>query len=181
MALLPVIVLLLPSPGLSSDDELQSGPQVGATVPAQFLPLNINGPNAGEEFCLYCHYGNAPVVMIFAAKPSEELAKLVDELEKAALAAGRDAGIGACVIVTDTSRETRAWLSKLAFDRNLKKVVLATIEIEKLKDYSLSPKAEVTAILYSNRVVRANRTLAAGELNEKVLGALVSEVQKHFK
>jgi hypothetical protein len=172
-------MILMIDPAIPASD-LQSGPQVGATVPGQFLPLNINGPNSGEEFCLYCNYGNAPVLMIFAAKPSDSLAKLVAELEKVALAAPADADFGACVIVTDTSRETKVWLSKLAFDKNLKKVVLATVGAEKVKDYALSPKADVTALLYSNRVVRVNRSFAPGEIKGKALTDLMADARKHL-
>src|SRR5689334_19679875 len=98
--------------------ELRSGPQVGMTVPGPFEPLNLNGPDAGDDCCLYCKFGNIPVAMVFAPKPSVELGKLVRELEAAAAVANKAGEVGACVIVTDTSAATRKALGKLADDAN---------------------------------------------------------------
>src|SRR5437667_4916749 len=106
-----VIALALSMPA-SAPDEFTSGPQVGATVPGQFLTLPLNGPDAGEETCLFCKYGNAPVAMIFAPKPSKELEKLVRELETAIAKAPEECGI--CAIVIDTSPVAKKELGKLA-------------------------------------------------------------------
>src|SRR5262245_16916086 len=120
-----VAAILFAAPVTVCAAELRSGPQVGATVPGPFAPLNLNGPDAGDDCCLYCKYGNIPVVMVFAPKPSDGLAKLVRELETATAGASKSGEVGACVIVTDTSAATRKTLGKLAGDANLKHVVLA--------------------------------------------------------
>ena len=65
MSLLLAALLLSP---IAAD--VKSGPQVGSTLPGPFEPLNLNGPDAGDECCLFCKYGNNPVVMVFASKPS---------------------------------------------------------------------------------------------------------------
>jgi hypothetical protein len=175
-----VAAILLLAGGLAPAAELRSGPQVGVTVPGPFEPLNLNGPDAGDESCLYCRFGNIPVVMVFAPKPSDGLAKLVRELEAAADAANKTAEVGACVIVTDTSAATRKALGKLADDANLKHVVLAVIEPGKLKDYELNPDAAATVLLYSRRVVRVNHALRAGELTDKAVKAVADDVKTHF-
>jgi len=154
--------------------EFVSGPQIGAKVPGAFEPLHVNGPDRGDEACVFCKYGNSPVVMIFAQKPSDALAVLVRKVEKAA-AEAIGGEVGACVVVTDTSDATKAALTKLADKENLKHVILAVIEPQKLKRYALHSDAEVTALLYSKQVVRANHAFKAGELTEKIVGEIADE------
>jgi hypothetical protein len=172
--------LLLAACGVALAAELRSGPQVGATVPGPFEPLNLNGPDAGDESCLYCRYGNIPVAMVFAPKPSEGLSKLVRELEAAAAAANKTGEVGACVIVTDTSAATRKVLGKLADDANLKHVVLAVIDPSRLRDYELSADASETVLLYTRRVVRVNHAFRTGELTDAAVKAVADDVKKHF-
>ncbi len=158
--------------------EFVSGPQVGSKLPGPFEPFNINGADAGDERCLYCKYGNSPVVMIFASKPSDLLAKLVTKIEKAATDAKGD--VGACVVVTDTSDATKTELSKLAGKENLKHVVLGMVDPKQLKNYALHPDAETTVLLYSKQVVRVNRALKAGELSVKAIAEIADEAAKHY-
>src|SRR5581483_10780528 len=61
-------------------EKIESGPQVGQSVPGPFHPLNINGPKAGEKNCLYCQNGNNPVAMIFAREVSEPLTTLIKKI-----------------------------------------------------------------------------------------------------
>jgi len=159
-------------------DDLASGPQVGATVPGQFDALLVNGPDAGNESCLYCKFGNAPVVMIFASKPSVELARLVKALEPVASQAGAECGI--CVIATDPGRDSRRLLGKLADEANLKRVVLATVEPDRVKDYELNSEAGATVLLYSRRVVRANAAFKPGSLNDAAIAKMVEAARQHL-
>jgi hypothetical protein len=165
--------------GAAPDGEFASGPQVGSKLPGPFEPFNINGAEAGEEACLYCKYGNAPVVMIFAAKPSDGLTSLVQKIEKAA-ADAKGNEVGACVVVTDASAETKTALNKLAGKENLKHVVLGVIEPKGVKHYTLHPEAEVTVLLYSKLVVRVNRAFKSGELTEKAITEVADEAVQHF-
>jgi len=158
--------------------EFVSGPQVGSKVPGAFEPLHINGPDAGDEECVFCKYGNSPVVMVFAAKPTEALASLVRKMEKAAGEAKGE--VGACVVVTDTSDATKAELGKLAGKENLKRVILAVIDPRKLKKYALHPEADVTVLLYSKQFVSVNRAFKSGELSEKAVAEIADEVAKFY-
>jgi hypothetical protein len=38
--------------GVVGADDIQSGPQVGATIPGPFHPTNVTGPMAGKKHCL---------------------------------------------------------------------------------------------------------------------------------
>jgi len=163
---------------LPAADDVTSGPQVGATVPGQFLTVPINGPDAGEETCLYCKYGNAPVVMVFAPKPSEELAKLVRALEAAFGKAPEECTV--CAIVTDPSAATRRELGKWADEANLKRIVVAVVDPSRVKDYELNAAAGATVILYSRKVVRLNEAFKPGALDEKSVERIVAEAKKHL-
>jgi hypothetical protein len=158
--------------------EFISGPQVGDKMPGTFEPLNINGPDAGDECCIFCKYGNNPVVMVFASKPSDKLAELVGKIEKAASEAKGE--VGACLIVTETSDATKASLKKLADKQNFKHVVLAVIDAPKMKRYALHPDAELTVLLYSKQVVRENRALKNGELTDKEVEEISAKTREHF-
>jgi hypothetical protein len=158
---------------LPPDGEFLSGPQVGSKLPGPFEPLNINGADAGDEACLFCKYGNSPVVMVFASKPSGALTALVRKIEKAAAEAKGE--VGACVVVTDASADTKTALNKLADNENLKHVVLGMIDAAKLKKYQLHPDAEVTVLLYTKQLVKVNRAFKTGELTGKVVGEVADE------
>ncbi len=172
------MLLLLLSLALPAADELTSGPQVGATMPGQFLTHPVNGPDAGDEICLYCKYGNAPVAMIFAPKLTPELAAFVKALEAAVAKAPEDCGI--CVIVTDNSAEVRRGLGKLADDAQIKRVVLGAVDADRVKDYTLDPGAGATVLLYSRKVVRENAAFKPGELDAKATARLSALAKKHL-
>jgi hypothetical protein len=161
------------------DGAFASGPKVGAKLPGTFEPVLLNTADAGEECCVLCKFGNDPVVMVFAARPSAALAAMTQNLEKAALAAKGPAG--ACVVVTDTSEATRTELKALAEKQGLKRVVLGVIDAPKLKHYALHPEAEATVLFYRKQVVSENRAFKAGEWTEKAAAELSEVVAKHYE
>lgn len=172
------MVAMLLALAIASADEFTSGPQIGSTVPGQFLTIPVNGPDAGDETCLYCKYGNAPVVMVFASKPSEELARLVKSLEAAVGKSPEECGV--CAIVTDESDATRRALGKLADDARLKRLILATVDSARVKDYELNPEAGVTVLMYSRKVVRWNDAFKPGKLDNKAIERIAAEANKHL-
>ncbi len=155
----------------------ESGPQVGDRVPGPFEPLHLNGPDAGDESCLYCKYGNDPVVMIFARGQSDGLTRLIRATEKAA-AEHKAADLGACVIYLDTADGLKAAGRKLADDEKLKHVILACAKPAAVADYKIAPEADVTVLLYSNRTVRANHAFKKGELTDAAVTQVMAELPK---
>jgi hypothetical protein len=160
--------------GEPNQGEFASGPQAGSKLPGTFEPVLLNTADAGDECCVLCKFGNDPVAMVFAARTGPALAATIEGLEKAAAAAKGPAG--ACVVVTDTSEATKAELKKLAMVKS--HVVLGVIDAAKLKRYALHPDAEVTVLLFSRQVVRANHAFKAGELTEKRAGEIADEAAK---
>jgi hypothetical protein len=163
----------------AADGAFLSGPQAGKKLPGTFEPVLLNTADAGEECCVLCKFGNDPVVMVFAARPTPALTEAIRNLEKAASAAKGPAG--ACVVVTDTSDATRAELKALAEKQALKHVVLGVIDEPKLKHYVLHPEAEATILFYRKQVVSENRAFKTGEWTEKAAADLSDAVAKHFE
>ena len=50
--------------------EFASGPSTGTKLPGTFVPVLLNTEDAGDECCVLCKFGNDPVVMVFASRPS---------------------------------------------------------------------------------------------------------------
>src|SRR6516165_8954852 len=78
-------------------DSVKSGPQVGQKVPGPFHPMNITGESAGEKACLYCKNGSNPVAMIFARECSDNLTRLIKQIDEAT-AKHQDAKMGSFVV-----------------------------------------------------------------------------------
>src|SRR5262245_53090936 len=158
-------------------EPVQSGPQVGDKMPGPFEPFNVTGPNAGEECCLFCRFGNAPVVMVFAREPSAPLAKLLAKVDKV-VSENRAAEMGSCAIFCTKDAAIRPGLKKLAAEQDLKHVILSTMEPEGPEGYALHKDAEVTVVLYRGLGVKANHAFRKGELTDKAIDAVLADVPK---
>ena len=176
--LLPALfALALAVSPLGAAEPVQSGPQVGSKLPGAFEPFNVNGSNAGEECCLYCKYGNSPVVMVFARRVDQPLTKLIKKLDAAA-EKNKSAQVGACVLFLSGDKALRTELAKLANREELKHVVLGTIEPAEVKEYAIAPDADVTVVLYAKLTVKSNFAFRKGELDAKAADQVVGELPK---
>src|SRR5262245_34954790 len=63
-------------------EKLKSGPQVGATLPGPFAPINVNGDGKDRPRCLVTLYGSDPVIMVIAREPADGKDTAVMELMK---------------------------------------------------------------------------------------------------
>jgi hypothetical protein len=154
-----------------------SGPQVGQKIPGPFKPLNINGPDAGKNSCLYCRFGARPVVMVFAREVTPALRTLVQQLEKAT-AAHADCELSACVIVCNETPGIADVLGEMVRQDQLKNVILAVTKTAGPESYKLAADADVTVLLYSHTTVAANHSYRKGELNAEQINAVVADVAK---
>jgi hypothetical protein len=162
--------------GLAAE-KLQSGPQVGQTVPGPFHPLNINGAKAGEKNCLYCQNGNNPVAMIFAREVSEPLTTLLKKID-AATEAHKDAKMGSFVVFLSDSEDLGTKLKEVAEKEGLKNIILSIDNPAGPKGYKVAKDADVTVVLYANHTVKANFAYGKGELNDKDIESVVSSIPK---
>jgi hypothetical protein len=178
--LAPVVtVVLLAGAALAAD--LKSGPQVGEDVPGPFHPLNVNGEDAGKKACLYCKAGDSPVVAIFARRVDDAaLKKLIAKVEDTA-AKNPKAELNSFVVFCSNNDKLEGELKGFAEKANLKNVVLA-IEVPAGPDkYNINREADVTVVLYKERVVKANHSFARGKLTEKDIDTVSADIAKLVK
>ena len=133
-------------PPLASAADPVSGPQPGTTV-AQFLPLNVTGPDAGDKCCLVCKYGANPVAAVFARDLTPELAQLAQKLDDATVR-NADHKMGSFLVLLTDDIKQEGKLRELADDHRLKKLVLAVDAAAGPDGYDLARDAEVTVLLY---------------------------------
>src|SRR5262245_33869638 len=158
-------------------ENLRSGPQTGQPVPGPFHPLNINGDNAGEKYCLFCKNGMNPVAMVFARECSEPLTKLIKEID-AATVKHKGEGMGSFVVFLSDDESLKGKLKDLAKKSDLKECILAIDNPAGPNGYNVSKDADVTVVLYKDRNVKSNFAFKKGELKEKDIEKIVADVKK---
>jgi hypothetical protein len=158
-------------------DTLQSGPQVGQAVPGPFHPLNINGDNAGEKYCLFCKNGQNPVAMIFAREVSEPLTKLIKQID-AATEKNKGCSMGSFVVFLNDDESLKGKLKELAQKENLKQCILSIDNSAGPNGYSVSKDADVTVVLYTERKVKSNYAFKKGQMKDKDVQAIVADIRK---
>ena len=175
-----VAVVLLAGAAFAAD--LKSGPQVGEDVPGPFHPLNVNGEDAGKKACLYCKAGDSPVVAIFARSADDAaLKKLIAKVEETAAAKNPKAELNTFVVFCSNSDKLEGQLKEFAEKANLKHVVLAIEEPAGPEKYNINREADVTVVLYKERVVKANHSFARGKLTEKDIDTVSADITKLLK
>jgi hypothetical protein len=167
--------------GLAYAADLKSGPQAGEDVPGPFHPHNVNGEDAGKKACLYCKAGDSPVVAVFARSADDAAVKKLITTLEAAAAKHAKAELHAFVVFCSNNDKLEANLKALAEKADLKHVVLAIDEPLGPDKYNLSREADVTVVLYKERVVKANRAFAKGKLTEKDVEAITADIAKLVK
>ena len=164
--------------GVAFAADLKSGPQAGQEVPGPFHPLNVTGEKAGEKFCLYCKNGDRPVAVVFARSVDDpnvqKLIKAIDDVT----AKNAAAKMGSFVVVLSNEEKLEGKLKDLAAKNKLKDVVLSIESPEGPKDYGIAKDADVTVLLYTERVVKGNYAFEKGKLTEKDVAKIVGDVAK---
>lgn len=160
--------------------DLKSGPQAGAKVPGAFHPYNVTGEDAGQVACLYCKAGDSPVVAVFARTGDDTMTHKLIKAVDAETVKNEKAEMFSFAVFTGDKGALEPQLKAAAKQTGLKATVLA---IEDKEDpipakYNLSPDADVTVILYVDRVVKANYSFAKGKLTDKDIDAVVKDVSK---
>ncbi len=160
--------------------ELKSGPQAGDKVPGAFHPYNVTGENAGKTACLYCAAGDSPTAVVFARTGDDPMTqKLLKALDAQAVKNAK-ADMYSFAVFQGDKAKLEPQLKDAAKKAELKKLVLA---IEDTEDpipakYNLNKDADVTVILYVDRVVKANFSFEKGKLTDKDIDTIVKSVSK---
>jgi hypothetical protein len=162
---------------VASAADLKSGPQAGEKIPGPLHPLNCTGEHAGEKYCLYCENGDNPVAMIFAREVTPEVTRLIKRIDRATVD-NKERSMGSFVVFLNDSDGLEKQLRELAKKEKIERCVLAIDDPEGPKDYNIAPQAEVTVVLYTKRIVKANHTFQKGQLDDKRIDAIVADFSK---
>jgi len=169
------IVLLAGS--VLAAEKIESGPQVGKTIPGPFHPLNLTGAAAGEKNCLVCQNGANPVAMVFARETSAPLTKLVKKLDDATVKHS-SCSMGSFVVFLSEKEGLDKQLQQMAKDAGLKKIILAIDNPAGPKNYQVAKDADITVVLYTQHNVKANYAFKKGEIKDKDIDTIVADVAK---
>jgi hypothetical protein len=162
---------------LVAADQVKSGPQTGEKVPGPFEPLNINGANAGKKFCQFCINGQNPVAMVFARETSEPVKKLIKELDSATVK-NSECKMGSFFVFLSDDESLEKSLKNIAEKCELKKTVLTLDNKAGPDNYKIAPEADVTVVLYTGRVVKANYTFKKGQMTDKDVAKVLADLPK---
>jgi hypothetical protein len=176
-SLIAVSVLAMALGAGVAGEALKSGPQVGQTLPGPFEPLNVTGANAGDKHCLFCEFGSAPVAMIFAREVSPALTALIKRIDAETVKNGK-AEMGSCVVFLSSDKKLDEQLKALAAKEKIQKTILSIDEPAGPKRYNIATDADVTVVLYLEHTVMANHAFRKGQLNDKGIDQIVSNVAK---
>jgi hypothetical protein len=91
------------------------------------------------------------------------------------------AELNSFVVFCSNSDKLEGQLKEFAEKANLKNVVLAIEEPSGPEKYNINRQADVTVVLYKERVVKANHSLAKGKLTEKDVDAVAADIAKLVK
>ncbi len=156
---------------------LKSGPQVSEELAGPFHVLNINGPTAGQKQCLYCRNGENPVAMVFAREVTPETTKLIKKLDACTMK-NKDAHMGSFVVFCSDADGLEQQLKDMVAKENLKEIVLSIDQPAGPKGYKVAKDADVTVVLYTDKVVKANYAFKKGELKDQDIDAVVKDVAR---
>jgi hypothetical protein len=176
VAVVAVCALTYVFSGVNAAEPVKSGPQTGEKVPGPFHPLNVNGEFAGEKHCLFCENGPNPVAMIFARENTGELAKLIKKIDESTVA-NSSAKMGSFVVFLSDSKTLEPELKSLATKEKLAKCVLSIDNVAGPKGYNVAADADVTVVLYKERMVKANFSFKKGELKDGDIEKIVGDVK----
>ncbi|HTU19494.1 MAG TPA: hypothetical protein VMG10_15645 [Gemmataceae bacterium] len=156
---------------------VKSGPQVSEDVPGPFHPYNVTGKAAGKKNCLYCSNGSNPVAVVFAREVSPAVTTLIKKLDQCTAKNG-DCRMGSYVVFLSDKEGLDKELKSLADKAKLEKIVLSIDNPAGPQEYKISKDADVTVLLYTKHIVKANHAFKKGELKDKDIEAIVKEVPK---
>jgi hypothetical protein len=121
--------------------------------------------------------GNNPVAVVFAREMSEPLTSLVKKLDAAAVS-NKSAKMGSFVVFCSDDESLEKKLKDFAKNEKLEKVVLTIDNPSGPPSYKIAKDADVTVLLYSKKEVKVNHAFKKGELSEKDIGTIVSDLSK---
>ncbi|TWT98419.1 hypothetical protein [Stieleria varia] len=163
-------------------EQLQSGPKVGDSIGAFYVTklcgAEEDGVSEGKNLCYRCKNASRPQVMVFTRSADPQVAKLVQELDKA-IAKNEDAQLRAFVnFMGDSKEDVSDTAKKFASESKVKNIpfVLPNEFENGPDDYGINAKAEVTIVMANKSKVEA--TYAVAKADQLDVDAVVANLKK---
>ncbi len=115
--------------------------------------------------------------MIFAREVSDNLTSLVKKID-AATEKNRDARMGSFVVFCNDDEGLKKKLETLADKEKLKRTILTIDNPAGPEGYDIAKDADVTVLLYVGQKVKYNHAYKKGDLTEREVERILSEVPK---
>ena len=144
------------APAPATAGPLVSGRQVGAVTPS-FRVIDVTGKYKGQDTCYVCEYGEAPTVIGFFQKPSDDAAALIVKLN-ALVNSKQNKDLKGFVVMVE-GPDSKAWLEKLASDKG---ITIPMVYLAKgpqdlgVRLYKINPAASNTFLVNNKRQVESN-------------------------
>lgn len=173
---------LMATVGLAVAEEkgagIKSGLEEGES-PAAFNVKDITGPSAGKSLCYRCQYGAKPVAVVFTREITEEVAKLVQEIDKS-VGENKDKEMCAFVVLlTDDADAGAKELTKLAEEKKIANVPLTVFDGEAgPESYKISKDAAVNVMMWNKQRVQVNHAFESAKLSDEDVKKVTSETTK---
>ena len=135
---------------------LTSGRPVGAVTPS-FRVIDVTGKYKGQDTCYVCEYGEAPTILAFFDKPSDQNANMIVKLNQL-VASNSQKNLKGVVVMVD-GPDSKAWLEKLAADKDIKIPMVYLLHGQKdlgVRLYKINTAANDTFLINDKRTVQTN-------------------------
>lgn len=115
--------------------------------------------------------------MVFAREVSDNLTSLVKKIDEAT-EKNRGCSMGSFVVFCSDEEGLKKKLEELGDKEHLKKTVLTIDNPAGPEGYDIAKDADVTVLLYVGQTVKVNRAYKKGELTEREVTRILSELPK---
>lgn len=135
---------------------LTSGRPVGAVTPS-FRVIDVTGKYKGQNTCYVCEYGEAPTILAFFDKPSDQAADMIVKLNQLVESNSQKNLKGVVVMVN--GEQSKPWLEKLAADKGIKIPMVYLLHGQKdlgVRLYHINTTANDTFLINDKRTVQTN-------------------------
>jgi hypothetical protein len=117
------------------------------------------------------------VAMVFARDVSKPLADLIKKID-AATGEHQDKSMGSFVVFLNDAEDLPNKVKELAEKESIKNTILSIDNPAGPKNYKVSKDADVTVVLYTNHTAKANFAFRKGDLTDKEIDQIVSDISK---
>ena len=171
-------IALVATVGIAVAAEVKSGLDQGES-PAAFNVKDITGPSAGKSLCYRCQYGAKPVAVVFTREITEEVAALVENIDKK-VGENKDKNMCAFVVLlTDDAEAGAKELTKLKEEKKIANTPLTVFDgTAGPEAYKISKDAAVSVMMWNKQRVQVNHAFADAKLAEDDVKKVTDDTSK---